>query len=208
MSSNNNLSEEPYNAPLVYSDEATLIDLYYKIARSHNWKEDYLAPSGASWPNIRVWNGTSFDIGYVNKGDARVNLIIQSPTPPFDFLIGYNIGQEFASMESDYRIKQRVNKAFERTEETLEGISDIFEDDSVTQYRVLMQSVDPSFDNPHERANRLRQSISDSLDQPNRTFGYITYPVDGSVNRLIEFHDDFPVEEAEQIRQLLANDEQ
>jgi len=120
------LSSELYSTPKVYSDEATLLDLYAKLVRTHDWKDDYLAPSGASWPNIRVWNGTDYDIGYVNKSDARVNLIAQSPASPFQFIIGYNVGQEFASMDSDYRIKQKVNSAYERTEETLSEISESF----------------------------------------------------------------------------------
>jgi hypothetical protein len=206
MNSANTLDEEPYSQPLIYSDEASLLDLYHRLVRHNGWKEDYLAPSGASWPNIRVWNGSDFDIGYVNKSDARVNLIVQSPTPPFELLIGYNIGEEFASMESDYRIKQRVNRAFERTKETLSNISDVFENDSVTEYRVLIQSVDPGLDDPHQRASRLQQSISDSLDQPNRTLGYQTYPVDDRVKRIVNFHDDFPGEEAENFRDLLIDD--
>lgn len=206
MSSDNKLDEKPYNSPTVYSDEASLLDLYYRLVRKHDWKEDYLAPSGASWPNIRVWNGTDFDVGYVNKGDARVNLIVQSPDPPFTFVIGYNIGQEFASMESDYRIKQRINRAFERTEETLNEISGSFDVDSITQYRVLIQSVDPSIEDPHRQADRLQQSISNSLDQPDRTLGYVTYPREGGVGRLVTFHDDFPVEEEETFRRRLEDD--
>jgi len=155
----------------VYSDEATLRSIH-KLVRTHDWKDDYLAPSGASWPNIRVWNGTNYDIGYVNKSDARVNLIAQSPASPFQFIIGYNVGQEFASMDSDYRIKQKVNIAYERTEETLSEISESFDLEEISVYRALVQSVS-SFDNPQQRANRLQQSISDSLGQPKRTFGYI-----------------------------------
>jgi hypothetical protein len=205
MSSETNLSEDPYDKPRVYSDEATLLDLYYRLVRSHNWEEDYLAPSGATWSSIRVWNGENFDVGYVNKGDARVNLIVQSPTPPFKLITGYNIGEEFASMDSDYRIKQRVNKAFERTQETLEGVSDVFEENSFTQYRVLMLSVG-QFEDPYQQADRLQRSITDSLDQPARTFGYLTYPDDGSVERLMRFHDDFPNQEAEELRTLLGDD--
>jgi hypothetical protein len=205
MTSNHDLNKEPYNEPLVYSDEATLLDLYHILVRRHDWKEDYLAPSGASWPNIRVWNGTDFDVGYVNKGDARVNLIVQSPDPPFKFIIGYNVGQEFASMDSDYRIKQRINRAFERTEETLGEISSSFDVGSITQYRALIQSVDTSIEDPYQRADRLQQSVSNSLDQPDRTFGYMTYPTDGKVRRLIEFHDNFPVKEAEIFRQLIED---
>ena len=206
MNSSNTLSEEPYNQPLVYSDEASLLDLYHRLVRRNGWKEDYLAPSGASWPNIQIWNGNDFDIGYVKKGDARVNLIVQSPTPPFKLVIGYNVGEEFASMESDYRIKQRINRAFEQTRKTLGDISDVFESDSVTEYRVLIQSADPEIDDPHHRAARLQQSISDSLDQPSRTLGYLTHPIDGEANRIINFHDKFPNEEAEEFRRLLTDD--
>lgn len=206
MNSTNTLDEEPYSKPVIYSDEASLLDLYHRLVRRNGWKEDYLAPSGASWPNIRVWNGNDFDIGYVNKGDARVNLIVQSPTPPFKLVIGYNIGEEFASMESDYRIKQRLNRAFERTRETLSDISDIFERNSVTEYRVLIQSVDPELDDPHQRATRLQQSISDSLDQPRRTLGFLTYPMDDEIKRIVNFHDEFPEGEADDFRDLLIDD--
>jgi hypothetical protein len=199
------LSSELYSTPKVYSDEATLLDLYAKLVRTHDWKDDYLAPSGASWPNIRVWNGTDYDIGYVNKSDARVNLIAQSPASPFQFIIGYNVGQEFASMDSDYRIKQKVNSAYERTEETLSEISESFDLEEISVYRALVQSVS-SFDNPQQRANRLQQSISDSLGQPKRTFGYITYQDDTKVGRKIVFHDDFPSEEEERIQWLLNDD--
>jgi len=206
MTDNSTLDEAPYDEPLIYSDEPTLLDLYSKLVRDHKWKEDYLAPSGASWPNIRVWNGGQFDIGYVNKSDARVNLVVQSPEPPFKLVTGYNIGKEFASMDSDYRIKQRVNNAFERTRETLTEISDIFDRDSVIEYRVLLQSVDPTFEDPHQRAAQLQQSISQSLDQPDRTFGYVTYPQTESVGRQLVFHDNFPSEEAELFRRLLNDD--
>lgn len=205
MTSKEDLSKEPYNTPKVYSDEATLLDLYARLVRSHDWKDDYLAPSGASWPNIRVWNGTDYDIGYVNKSDARVNLIVQSATPPFQFVIGYNVGQEFASMDSDYRIKQRINRAYERTEETLAEVSEGVDFEEVTEYRVLVQSVS-SFDDPQQQANRLRQSISDSLDQPKRTFGYITYPDDTKIGQQIVFHKDFPSDEETTFRHLLTDD--
>jgi hypothetical protein len=199
------LSNERYNTPKVYSDEASLLDLYAKLVRTHGWKDDYLAPSGASWPNIRVWNGDSFDIGYVNKSDARVNLIAQSPAPPFQFVIGYNVGEEFAAMNSDYRIKQKINNAYERTEETLRGISDIFNQEEIVIYRALVQSVS-SFNDPHQKANKLGQSISNSLDQPKRTFGYITYQEGEEAGRKIVFHDEFPSEETEKLRRLLNND--
>lgn len=206
MTDDSTLDDTPYNEPLIYSDEPTLLDLYSKLVRNHEWKEDYLAPSGASWPNIRVWNGNQFDIGYVNKGDARVNLIVQSPEPPFKFVVGYNIGEEYASMDSDYHIKQRVNKAFERTRETLAGVSDIFKTDSVIEYRVLLQSVDPSFEEPYKRTTQLQQSISQSLDQPDRTFGYVTYPQPENVGRDLVFHDSFPSEEADMFRRLLSDE--
>jgi len=38
------LSSELYSTPKVYSDEATLLDLYAKLVRTHDWKDDYLAP--------------------------------------------------------------------------------------------------------------------------------------------------------------------
>ena len=199
------LSNERYSTPNVYSDEATLLDLYAKLVRTHGWKDDYLAPSGASWPNIRVWNGGDYDIGYVNKSDARVNLIAQSPSPPFQFVIGYNVGEEFASMESDYRIKQKINNAYERTEETLSEVSKSFDVEEVTVYRALVQSVS-SFSDPHQSANRLKQSISDSLDQPKRTFGYITYQDGTESSRKIVFHNEFPSEEEEKLRRLLDDD--
>ncbi len=200
-----NLSNEQYSTPIVYSDEASLLDLYAKLVRSHDWKDDYFAPSGASWPNIRVWNGEDYDIGYVNKSDARVNLIAQSPAPPFQFVIGYNVGEEFASMDADYRVKQKINSAYERTLETLSEISQSFDLEEITVYRALVQSVS-SFDDPHQRANRLKQSISDSLDQPKRTFGYITYQDGSEISRKILFHRDFPSEEEENLRRLLNDD--
>lgn len=206
MTEDNSLDEAPYNEPLIYSDESTLLDLYSKLVRTHGWKEDYLAPAGASWPNIRVWNGDQFDSGYVGKGDARVNLIVQSPEPPFKLVVGYNIGEEYASMDADYRIKRRVNKAFKRTRETLAAVSDIFETDSVVEYRVLLQSVDSTFEEPHKRTTQLQQSISQSLDQPDRTFGYVTYPQPEKVGRDLVFHDSFPSDEADIFRRLLSDD--
>lgn len=200
-----NLSSEQYSTPKVYSDEATLLDLYAKLVRTHDWKDDYLVPSGASWPNIRVWNGKDYDIGYVNKGDARVNLIAQSSTPPFEFVIGYNVGQDFAEMNSDYRVKQKVNSAYERTKETLDEISKTFDAEEMKVYRALVQSVS-SFEDPQERAERLKQSISDSLEQPKRTFGYITYQNSSDVGREIVFHNDFPSEEEKKLRRLLTDE--
>ncbi|GAB7018748.1 hypothetical protein [Halostagnicola bangensis] len=191
----NDLTSAEYSAPTIYSDEATLIDLYRRFVRDHDCHEDYLAPSGAPWPSIRIWNGEAYDKGYVNKNDARVNLIIQSPVPPFKLIMGYSVGQEFGQMETDYRIKNRINKAFSTTEETLEEISDVFDKERIDHYRVLMLSVD-EFDDIKTRANKLQQSINNSLDQPNRTFGYLTSPDgDGSINRELRFHQDFPADE-------------
>ena len=206
MTPTENLAEDPYNEPLLYSDEATLIDLYQKLTRQQDWKENYLAPSGGSWQNIRIWNGNNFETGYVGKSDARVNLIVQSPNPPFKLLMGYNIGDEFATMDSDYRIKQRINKAFEKTSETLNELSDVFQDNTVTEYRVLMQSIG-EFGNLHESANKLQRSISNSLDQPKRTFAYLTHADNGSIQRQLRFHDEFPNSEAESFRSVLSEDE-
>jgi hypothetical protein len=203
--SSENLSSKQYNTPKVYSDEATLLDLYAKLVRTHDWKDDYLVPSGASWPNIRVWNGTDYDIGYVNKGDARVNLIAQSSAPPFEFVIGYNVGQDFAEMDSDYRIKQKIKNAYERTIGTLDKISESFDSEEITVYRALVQSVS-SFEDPQQRARRLKQSISDSLEQPKRSFGYITYQDDSNVGREIVLHNDFPSDEGEKLRRLLTDE--
>lgn len=191
----NDLTNTEYSTPTVYSDEATLIDLYRRLVRDHDCHEDYLAPSGASWPSIRIWNGKTYDEGYVNKGDARVNLIVQSSASPFKLIMGYSVGQEFGQMDTDYRIKTRLNKAFSTTKETLEGVSDVFDRERVDEYRVLMLSVD-EFDDIHIRANKLQRSINDSLDQPNRTFAYLTSPDgDGGIDRELRFHDNFPDDE-------------
>jgi hypothetical protein len=206
MTSTDPLEEDPYNRPVLYSDEATLIDIYQQLVRQQNWKENYLAPSGGSWQNIRIWDGNDFETGYVGKSDARVNLIIQSPNPPFKLLLGYNIGDEFANMDSDYRIKQKLNRAFEKTNETLKKLSDVFQNQSVTEYRVLMKSVG-DFDDPHQSANKLQRSISDSFDQPDRTLAYLTNAGGDSIERFIRFHDNFPSSEAEFFKTALLEDE-
>lgn len=206
MTSTDPLEEAPYNEPLLYSDEATLVDLYQQLTRQQDWKVNYLAPSGGSWQNIRIWNGNDFETGYVGKSDDRVNLIIQSPTPPFKLVLGYNIGEDFANMDSDYQIKQRINRAFDKTNETLDGLSDVFQNQSITEYRVLMQSVS-EFGDINQSASKLQRSISDSLDQPKRTFAYLTNVDGDSIGRQIRFHDDFPNSEAEFFKTSLIEDE-
>jgi hypothetical protein len=206
MRSTDSLGEAPYNEPLLYSDESTLVDLYQQLTRQQNWKVNYLAPSGGSWQDIRIWDGEDFETGYVGKSDDRVNLIIQSPTPPFKLLLGYNIGEEFANMDSDYRIKQRINRAFDKTNETLDTLSDVFQNQSVTEYRVLMQSAS-EFEDINQSASKLQRSISDSLDQPKRTFAYLTNVDGDSIGRQIRFHDEFPSSEAETFKTALLENE-
>ncbi|MFC4248306.1 hypothetical protein ACFOZ7_15435 [Natribaculum luteum] len=200
-----NLSDEPYRSPSEYTDEASLLHLWHQLVRKENWKEDYLVPRGSSWPNIRVWNGDSFDIGYVNKNDARVNLIVQSPEPPFDFVIGYCIGNELDREPSDARLVSKIRKAYERTEETLSDISDVF-DDSTTVYRALVMAKDPAVGNPESEADLWEDILFNSLKQPQKSFMYLTVPDDDSgVERLVRYHPNFPSDGRSELESLLTD---